>query len=92
MCWCGKLGSKLRVAGDIFCFFKTPALFALIPALAFNISGAEVPIYLSRLTGMLGQAMVPVMLIALGDANGRNRKIFNVFSASKVRLIRGPDW
>ena len=57
-----------------FSVFKTLALLALIPALAFNISGAEVPISLSRLTGLLWQAMVPVMLIALGGANGRNRK------------------
>ena len=59
---------------SIFSVFKTPALLTLIPPLAFNISGAEVPIYLSRLTGLLWQAMVPVMLIALGGANGRNRK------------------
>ena len=54
----------------IFSVFKTPALLALIPALAFNISGAEVPISLSRLTGILGQAMSPVILIALGEQMG----------------------
>ena len=77
----------------IFSVFKTPALLALIPALAFNISGAEVPISLSRLTGLLGQAMIPVMLIALGVQMGEIVKIninFNVFAASTVRLIGGP--
>ena len=65
----------------------------MIPALAFNISGAEVPISLSRLTGLLGQAMIPVMLIALGVQMGEIVKIYinvNVFAASTVRLIGGP--
>ena len=58
----------------------------MIPALAFNISGAEVPISLSRLTGLLGQAVITVMLIALGVQMGEIVKIninFNVFQPAR---------
>ena len=77
----------------VFSVFKTPALIALIPALVFNIADVEVPIFLSRLSGLLGQAMIPVMLITLGVQMGEIQKIkisFNVFAASTVRLIGGP--
>ena len=77
----------------VFSVFKTPALIALIPALVFNIADVEVPIFLSRLSGLLGQAMIPVMLITLGVQMGEIPKIkinFNVFAASTVRLIGGP--
>ncbi len=77
----------------IFSVFKTPALIALIPALVFNIFDIEVPIFLSRICGLLGQAMIPVMLITLGVQMGEITNIninFNVFAASTVRLIGGP--
>ena len=50
----------------IFSVFKTPALLALIPALAFNLSEVEVPAFLLCMSGLLGQAMIPAMLITLG--------------------------
>ena len=77
----------------VFSVFKTPALLALIPAMAFNLSDVEVPIFLSRLSGLLGQAMIPVMLVTLGVQMSEIVKIsinFNVFAASTVRLIGGP--
>jgi len=52
-----------------------------------------VPIFLSRLSGLLGQAMIPVMLVTLGVQMSEIVKIsinFNVFAASTVRLIGGP--
>ena len=92
---CVGVASWARSGGvtAVFSVFKTPALLALIPALAFNMSGVEVPIFLSRLSGLLGQAMIPVMLITLGVQMGEIDKIkinFNVFAASTVRLIGGP--
>ena len=92
---CVGVASWARSGGvtAVFSVFKTPALLALIPALVYNISGVEVPIFLSRLTGLLGQAMIPVMLITLGGQMGEIVKIkinFNVFAASTVRLIGGP--
>ena len=92
---CVGVASWARSGGmtAVLSVFKTPALLALIPALAFNMSGVEVPIFLSRLSGLLGQAMIPVMLITLGVQLGEIEKIkinFNVFAASTVRLIGGP--
>ncbi len=51
------------------------------------------PIFISRLSGLLGQAMIPVMLVTLGIQMAEIAKIkidFNVFAASTVRLIGGP--
>ncbi|RTZ82393.1 MAG: AEC family transporter [SAR324 cluster bacterium] len=92
---CVGVASWARSGGvtAVFSVFKTPALIALIPALVFNITDLEVPIFLSRLSGLLGQAMIPVMLITLGVQMGEIVKIkinFNVFAASTVRLIGGP--
>jgi len=92
---CVGVASWARSGGvtAVFSVFKTPALIALIPALVFNITDVEVPIFLSRLSGLLGQAMIPVMLISLGVQMGEVPKIkinFNVFAASTVRLIGGP--
>ena len=92
---CVGVASWVRSGGvtAVFSVFKTPALIALIPALVFNIADVEVPIFLSRLSGLLGQAMIPVMLITLGVQMGEIPKIkisFNVFAASTVRLIGGP--
>jgi len=92
---CVGVASWARSGGvtAVFSVFKTPALIALIPALVFNITDVEVPIFLSRLSGLLGQAMIPVMLITLGVQMGEISKIkinFNVFAASTVRLIGGP--
>ena len=92
---CVGVASWTRSGGvtAVFSVFKTPALIALIPALVFNITDVEVPIFLSRLSGLLGQAMIPVMLITLGVQMGEIPKIkisFNVFAASTVRLIGGP--
>ena len=92
---CVGVASWVRSGGvtAVFSVFKTPALIALIPALVFNFTDVEVPIFLSRLSGLLGQAMIPVMLITLGVQMGEIPKIkisFNVFAASTVRLIGGP--
>ena len=73
--------------------FKTWALLALIPALVFNLSEVEVPIYLSPVNGLLGEAMIRVMLVALGVQMSEIDKIkinFNVFAARTVRLIGVP--
>ncbi len=82
----GGMGAALAV-------FKTPALIALVPALVFNWSTIEPPLFLSRITGLLGGAMVPTMLVALGiQLAGMDKFRFSVdvVTASAVRLIGGP--
>lgn len=92
---CVGVASWVRSGGitAVFSVFKTPALLAVIPALAFNISDVAVPIFLFRMSELLGQAMIPVMLFTLGIQMCELDKIkinFNVFVASTVRLIGGP--
>jgi len=72
----------------VFSVFKTPALLALIPAMALNLSDVEVPIFLSRLSGLLGQAMIPVMLVTLGVQMSEIVKIsinFNVIADYDIK-------
>ncbi len=92
---CVGVASWARSGGitAVFSVFKTPAILAVVPALILNISGIEVPIFLSRLSGLMGQAMIPVMLVTLGIQMSEIAKIkidFDVFAASTVRLIGGP--
>ncbi len=79
--------------GAILSVFKTPALLALWPALLFPITDLEVPLVLSRITGLLGEAMIPVMLVTLGVQLGEVGKLvinLDVVLASAVRLLAGP--
>ena len=82
----GTFGAALAV-------FKTPALIALVPALTVNVLQLEPPLFLSRITGLLGAAMVPTMLVTLGVqlAAVQHLKLdVDVLISSAVRLIGGP--
>lgn len=73
--------------------FKTPALIATVPAVIFNWFDIPVPIMLDRIVGLLGQAMVPVMLVALGVqlANTKSLRLDqDTVIASAVRLLISP--
>jgi predicted permease len=73
--------------------FKTPALLALLPALCFNWFQIEPPVFLARITGLLGAAMVPTMLVALGVQLAATQQFhinFDTIIASTLRLIGGP--
>jgi predicted permease len=73
--------------------FKTPALLALIPALFFYGTDIEVPLFLSRTTGLLGQAMIPILLVTLGvqlSEVDSFRINLDVFIATSLRLIAAP--
>ncbi len=72
---------------------RTPALMALVPALAFNVGHVVPPLWLSRSVDLLGNAMVPTMLVTLGvqlAASGRPVLEWDVFLAAGVRLIGAP--
>jgi malate permease and related proteins len=73
--------------------FKTPALLAMIPVLFFYGTGFEVPLFLSRTTGLLGKAMIPMLLLTLGvqlSEVGSFRINLDVFIATSLRLIAAP--
>ncbi len=80
-------------AGAALAVFRTPALLAILPALAFQWTGAPVPAFLSRMTGLLGQAMIPTMLVTLGlhlADTRRFRLTVDVLTVTAVRLVAGP--
>ena len=73
--------------------FKTPALIAMVPAMFFYGTDAEPPLFLSRTTGLLGRAMIPVMLLTLGVQLSEIKNINfsgNVVIAASLRLIAAP--
>ncbi len=83
--------------GALLAVFKTPALIALVPALAFNglNTAYEIapPLFLTRITGLLGAAMIPTMLVALGvqlAGTGKLKITQDTIIASSLRLIGGP--
>ncbi len=77
----------------VFSVFKTPALIAMVPALFFYGTDVEPPLFLSRITQLLGRAMIPVMLLTLGVQLSEIKKItfsHKVVIASCLRLIAAP--
>ncbi len=73
--------------------FKTPALIAMVPALFFYGTDITPPLFLSRITGLLGRAMIPIMLLTLGVQLSEIKKIkfgYKVIVASSIRLVLAP--
>ncbi|NDY70571.1 AEC family transporter [Desulfobacter hydrogenophilus] len=72
---------------------KTPGITIVPLALIFPVAGIAPPIMVQRIAGLLGDAMIPVLLLALGlqlkEAGKLNFGI-DVFLASLIRLIAGP--
>lgn len=82
----GKMAAVLTV-------FKTPALIALLPAGLFAATSMEVPLTVSRMTGLLGNAMIPTMLLTLGVQLAEVQRFslgFDMIAASAVRLLGAP--
>lgn len=77
----------------ILSVFKTPALIAMIPASFFYGTDFDPPLFIVRITHLLGKAMIPVMLLTLGVQLSELMKFkfsFNVILASSLRLILAP--
>ncbi len=82
-------GSK----GALWGVLKTPTLWATVPALIVSTGGLAVPLILSRMIGLLADAMIPVMLFALGLQLLEQRKVAlnsDVILASGIRLLLVP--
>ena len=73
--------------------FKTPALLAAVPAILVNWANFPIPIMVDRVLGLLGQAMVPVMLVALGVQLASTKSLrleTDTVITSIIRLIISP--
>jgi predicted permease len=79
--------------GAVTSVFKTPSLLVFVPAVVISATDLEVPLFFSRITRLLADAMIPVMLVTLGvqlaDV-GKIRVNLDVVMASAVRLLGGP--
>ena len=79
--------------GAFWKVLKTPALWATVPALMVSAGGLVVPLMLNRMIGLLADAMIPVMLFALGLQLLEQRKVHvtsDVLIGSGIRLILTP--
>lgn len=82
-------GSRGALGG----LLRTPAIWATVPALAVSQGGIAVPLMLSRMIGLLAEAMIPVMLFALGLQLLEQKRIhlsLDVIVASAARLLLAP--
>jgi predicted permease len=92
---CVGISSWTRETGlsAVLSVFKTPALIAMVPAMFFYGTDFEPPLFLSRITGLLGSAMIPVMLVTLGaQLSGLTKFNFSLdlVIASSLRLMAAP--
>ncbi|MBC8440735.1 MAG: AEC family transporter [Deltaproteobacteria bacterium] len=92
---CVGISSWTRGTGlsAVLSVFKTPALIAMVPAMFFYGTDFEPPLFLSRITGLLGRAMIPVMLVTLGVQLSNLAKFnfsLDLVIASCLRLIAAP--
>lgn len=86
--WAG--GGKLSA---VWAVFKTPGLIVIAPALLFSVGHIPQPVILERVVGLLGNAMIPVMLLILGlqlAEAGRLKFTREVAVATVLRLVGGP--
>ena len=84
-----KGGSKGALNGLI----RTPALWAVVPALLVSHNEIVVPLMMSRMIGLLAGAMIPVMLFALGVQLLEQKKVdfsVDVLLTSGIRLLLVP--
>ncbi|PLX81100.1 MAG: transporter [Desulfuromonas sp.] len=82
-------GSKGALSGLV----RTPALWATVPALIVSNGGITVPLMASRMIGLLADAMIPVMLFALGLQLLEQKRVewnTTVWVASGIRLLLAP--
>jgi len=82
-------GSKGAISGLI----RTPALWAVVPALVVSNYDVAVPLMFSRMIGLLAGAMIPVMLFALGLQLLEQKSVsftIDVAIASSARLLLAP--
>jgi predicted permease len=73
--------------------FRTPALLVVPPAALVAALDLPLPLFLTRSVGLLGDAMIPVMLFALGLQLAQTRALrlgMDVLAVSAIRLAVAP--
>jgi hypothetical protein len=73
--------------------FRTPALLVAVPAAAVSGAGVELPLAVTRTVGLLGGAMIPMMLFVLGVQLAGTRALrptADVVAVALLRLVGAP--
>jgi predicted permease len=68
--------------------FRTPALLVAVPAALVSGAEVELPLLVSRTTGLLGAAMIPTMLFALGVQLAETRALKPSPDVAAVAILR----
>lgn len=79
--------------GALWNVIKTPALWAAFVAAMVSAADIAVPLMAERMVGLLADAMIPVMLFALGLQlleQGRVHLNLDVLFGSSIRLVLAP--
>ncbi len=69
--------------------FSTPMLYGAVAGLAVEISDVHVPAWLANTVGALGDLLIPLMLMALGNTVGslKTNNVSRAFGLGAARLI-----
>ncbi len=81
------------ISGAFKTVLLTPVVVAIWPAFIVNLFEVPLPLILTRVTGLLSQAMIPVMLFTLGVQLRDVPKLRpggDMFLISGIRLIAAP--
>jgi predicted permease len=73
--------------------FRTPALVVAVPAILVSAAALELPLSISRSVGLLGGAMIPIMLFVLGVQLAHTRALrptADVGVVAALRLVGAP--
>jgi malate permease and related proteins len=91
------VGAAARVRGGglaaVTSVLRTPALVVAVPAFVVSAAGVKVPLPIARGVGLLGAAMIPVMLFTLGLQLAEARALRptrDVTISSVLRLVLSP--
>lgn len=81
------------VPAAVVSVFGTPALLVAAPAVAVSATRFELPLFVSRTVGLLGAAMIPMMLFVLGVQLARTKALrptADVAIVAALRLVGAP--
>jgi predicted permease len=76
-------------ASAVRTLFSTPMLYGAVAGLAVEISDVHVPAWLANTLGALGDLLIPLMLMALGNTIGnlKTNNLSRAFGLGAARLI-----
>jgi malate permease and related proteins len=83
-------GGGFSAIGSVF---RTPALVVAVPAAIVSGANLELPLFVSRSVGLLGGAMIPVMLFVLGVQLAETRALrpsADTAVVAALRLVGAP--